>query len=112
MVLREDLLLPYERLALIEALRRDLKIQQELAKVDGPWLSWHQYNVRMVKRLLDAINPKRHHPAQESMRWHEPCQPPGCVANADNPLDTMTMTTSAIPHEQEPGEEPDEFAAA
>jgi hypothetical protein len=52
-------LLPYEQHALLEALRRDLRIQQELAGRPGPWINWHQYNARMAKRLLNALNPKR-----------------------------------------------------
>jgi hypothetical protein len=111
MVLRDDLLLPYERVALLEALRRDLKVQQELAKVEGPWLGWHQYNVRMVKRLLDAINPKRHVPAQDSARWQESLHAPVRVAAADGPPGAVPDRISATRHGQEPGADPGRHAA-
>lgn len=111
MVLRDDLLLPYERVALLKALRRDLKVQQELANVEGPWLGWHQYNVRMVKRLLDAINPKRHLPAEDTARWQESFQAPGCVAAAGGPLDALLDRTSATRDDHEAGAEPGRHAA-
>lgn len=52
------MLFPHEQLALIEALRRDLKSQQECAARQGPWANWHEYNARMVIRLLKALSPK------------------------------------------------------
>jgi hypothetical protein len=59
MAFHNEYLFAYEHLALLEALRRDLKTQRELADRPGRWAEWHRYNARMVKRLLDAINPKR-----------------------------------------------------
>lgn len=51
-------LLPLEREALLEALRRDLRSERNLAMLDSDWEIWHQRNVRLNLRLLEAINPK------------------------------------------------------
>lgn len=52
-------LLPHEYDALLESLRRDLRTQQKLAKSPGLLADWHYCNVRMTKRLLNILNPKR-----------------------------------------------------
>ena len=59
MVFHNFSLLSHERSALLDALRRDLKAQHELAMRPGPWVEWHRYNARMAKRLLNILNPKR-----------------------------------------------------
>lgn len=59
MISVNDFLLPHEYSALLESLRRDLRIQQELAKRPGSSVDWHQCNARMTKRLLNLLNPKR-----------------------------------------------------
>lgn len=54
-----DELFPHERAELLEALRRDLREQDKMAKSSSSrWKDWHRNNVIMVKRLLDALNPK------------------------------------------------------
>lgn len=52
-------LLPYEIEALTEALRRDMRSERLKAETDPFWSTWHESNVRMNIRILDAINPKR-----------------------------------------------------
>lgn len=61
-----DILMNYELQALLEALRRDLRSEQEKVATDFAWSDVHARNVRIVKRLLEAINPKqaREHPTQ------------------------------------------------
>lgn len=51
-------LLPVEREALLEALRRDLRSEREFALQDSRWQIWHQRNVQLSLRLLEALNPK------------------------------------------------------
>lgn len=53
-----DALHSYEFDALLEALRRDLRIQLDLAKAGGSWAQWHTSNARTNLRLLEALNPK------------------------------------------------------
>jgi hypothetical protein len=48
----------YEFEEMLEALRRDLRIQSSLAKVSGEWAEWHASNARVDKRILEALNPK------------------------------------------------------
>jgi hypothetical protein len=52
-------LLPVEREALLEALRRDLRSESQLALNGSIWQIWHQRNVQLNLRVLDALNPKR-----------------------------------------------------
>ncbi|RYE73150.1 MAG: hypothetical protein EOO81_01395 [Oxalobacteraceae bacterium] len=52
-------LLPGEKEALLEALRRDLRSERSLARHDTGWAAWHQRNVQLDVRLLEAFNPKR-----------------------------------------------------
>lgn len=52
-------LLPVEKESLLEALRRDLRSQRNLAMHDAGWAIWHQRNVQLNVRLLEALNPKR-----------------------------------------------------
>lgn len=52
-------LLPGEKEALLEALRRDLRSQRCLAMHDTGRAIWHQRNVQLNVRLLEAFNPKR-----------------------------------------------------
>lgn len=51
-------LLPYEKEALLEALRRDLRSEMNLALRRSSWQFWHQRNVQLSLRILEAINPK------------------------------------------------------
>jgi hypothetical protein len=53
-------LLPYEKEALLEALRRDLSSQRNLALLDSGYKFWHQRNVQLNLRLLEVLNPKGH----------------------------------------------------
>lgn len=62
MALYHRQLLAHEHWELLEALRRDMRNQQDLANKSGEWAEWHRYNARMVKHLLEAINPKRPRP--------------------------------------------------
>lgn len=52
-------MLQAEKEALLEALRRDLRSQKTLGMHDSGAAIWHQHNVRMNVRLLEALNPKR-----------------------------------------------------
>lgn len=52
-------LLPNEKEALLEALRRDLRSQRSLAMHDTGWAIWHQRNAQLNVRLLEVLNPKR-----------------------------------------------------
>jgi hypothetical protein len=54
-----SILFPAEREALLEALRRDLRSQSKLALRGSTWKIWHQRNVQMNLRVLEALNPKR-----------------------------------------------------
>jgi hypothetical protein len=57
-----DDLLEFEIAALLEALRRDLRVNIELSKKDPIWAIWHLRNVQLNKRILEALNPKKKHP--------------------------------------------------
>jgi hypothetical protein len=52
-------LFPHEREALLEALRRDLRVELAKCENDPIWADIHQFNVTRNVRLLEAINPKR-----------------------------------------------------
>ncbi|RJF92346.1 hypothetical protein [Noviherbaspirillum saxi] len=55
-------LCPYEFEALLNALRRDMRLQADLAKVDVEWANWHGNNARVSQRILEALNPKTINP--------------------------------------------------
>jgi hypothetical protein len=55
-----------ERTELLEALRRDMRQQDRLAESNNEWASWHAYNARAVKRILECLNPKTVHAASSS----------------------------------------------
>jgi hypothetical protein len=44
--------------ALLEALRRDLRTEQEKAQGDTRHREWHLGNVRYAMRLLEILNPR------------------------------------------------------
>jgi hypothetical protein len=48
----------YEFEALLDALRRDMRTQSELAESGGVWADWHKSNARVCKQILEALNPK------------------------------------------------------
>lgn len=48
----------YEKEALLEALRRDLRTEQEKAQRSTQHREWHIGNVRYAKRLLEVLNPR------------------------------------------------------
>lgn len=96
MVFNSELLMPHEFLALVEALRRDLKTQQELANNPGPWVEWHFYNARMAKRLLDTLNPKRSSVtagAELCPKWHPPSLPTHPSGSVDLIVDQLRSTS-------------------
>lgn len=52
-------LFPHEFEELLNALRRDLRSERELAAGDSEWADRHRINARMVYRLLEVLNPTR-----------------------------------------------------
>jgi hypothetical protein len=48
-------LLPNERTALVEALRRDIENERDKAAMDPAWMDYHLYNVRLNVRILEAF---------------------------------------------------------
>jgi hypothetical protein len=48
-------LLPNERTALVEALRRDIQNERDKAEIDPAWMDYHLYNVRLNMRILEAF---------------------------------------------------------
>lgn len=61
-------LLSVEREALLEALRRDLRCERNLAKRDPNWAIWHQRNVQLNLRLLEVLNPKDRHFTEQTCK--------------------------------------------
>jgi hypothetical protein len=57
-------LFPHEFEELLNALRRDLRIERELAASDSTWADWHRINARTVYRLLEVLNPKTCRPRE------------------------------------------------
>lgn len=51
-------LMTFERQALLEALRRDLRVQERHAESGGEYAQYHRNNARLARRLLEALNPK------------------------------------------------------
>lgn len=45
--------------AIIDAVRRDMRRERELALADKEWAQWHEWNARKDIDLLEALNPKR-----------------------------------------------------
>jgi hypothetical protein len=60
-----SLLLPAEKEALLEALRRDLRSEKNLAMLDSDSALLHKRNVQLNLRLLEALNPKAQVPPQQ-----------------------------------------------
>lgn len=56
---RFGVLMNHELMALLDALRRDLRSEQDKVGTDTAWSDVHARNVRTVKRLLEALNPKQ-----------------------------------------------------
>ncbi|MFC5460054.1 hypothetical protein [Massilia niabensis] len=50
-----EYLLPNERIALIEALRRDTESERDKAVRDPRWAAYHLQNVRLNVRILEAF---------------------------------------------------------
>jgi hypothetical protein len=48
-------LLPNERIALIEALRRDVENERNKAVQDPEWMAYHLHNVRVNVRIIEAF---------------------------------------------------------
>jgi hypothetical protein len=48
-------LLPNERTALVEALRRDIENERDKAAMNPAWMDYHLYNVRLNVRILEAF---------------------------------------------------------
>jgi hypothetical protein len=48
-------LLPNERTALVEALRRDIQNERDKAAMDPAWMDYHLFNVRLNMRILEAF---------------------------------------------------------
>ncbi|OWW19263.1 hypothetical protein [Noviherbaspirillum denitrificans] len=55
------MLLPHEFDAMLQALRRDMRRELELAAIHKEDAAWHMTNARMAKRLLETLNPKQRH---------------------------------------------------
>lgn len=55
MTLLNNYLLPNERTALIEALRRDAESERSKAIRDPRWKAYHLQNVRLNVRILEAF---------------------------------------------------------
>lgn len=53
-----EMIFPHEYGELLEALRRDMRSQSQLSSNGTEWNEWHGNNVRIVKRLLEALNPR------------------------------------------------------
>jgi hypothetical protein len=51
-------LFTYEFVELLEALRRDMRRQFDLADTNTPLADWHRTNARLVLRILEALNPR------------------------------------------------------
>lgn len=51
----DDYLLPNERTALIDALRRDVESERNKAARDPRWTAYHLQNVRLNVRILEAF---------------------------------------------------------
>ena len=51
----DDYLLPNERTALIDALRRDVESERNKAVRDPRWTAYHLQNVRLNVRILEAF---------------------------------------------------------
>ena len=51
-------LFSYEKKALLAALQRDLRAQQEKAAIPGPWATYHESNRRLIARILEVLNPE------------------------------------------------------
>ena len=52
-------LMQHEVEALLAALRRDMRAEEDAAAADPQWADWHRNNARLDKRLLETLNPKR-----------------------------------------------------
>jgi hypothetical protein len=53
-----DNLMIYERQCLIDALRRDMRAEEQLVHTDPYWAQWHEQNARRSRDLLEQLNPK------------------------------------------------------
>lgn len=51
------LLFPHERQALLDALRRDLRIEKALSETDSQLADYHYANVRLNARLIELLEP-------------------------------------------------------
>lgn len=50
----------YEKDALVQALRRDMRHEEQLANSNDPWAEVHSYNARKDKDLLELLEPHGH----------------------------------------------------
>jgi hypothetical protein len=50
-------LFPHELQALLDALRRDLRMETLLVQTDAEWAAYHYSNVRLNVRLLELLEP-------------------------------------------------------
>lgn len=85
MELNPSHLLPWERDALLEALRRDLRSERNLALRDSKWRIWHQRNVQLNLRVLEALNPKRRDIAKHA-----------CITSLAEPASAMESQTARM----------------
>jgi hypothetical protein len=51
-------LFPHERQALLDALRRDLRMEISHAQTEPEWATYHYINARLNVRLLELLEPR------------------------------------------------------
>lgn len=56
---RLEVLVHYELEALLAALRRDMRNELDNAAESPQWADYHRANARIIKRILEVLNPKR-----------------------------------------------------
>jgi uncharacterized protein len=66
-------LFAYEKTALLEALRRDLRAELTKAASDSFHTDWHLANYRTALKLLEALNPR-----SERLRKFDTTDPQSC----------------------------------
>lgn len=54
-------LFPHELQALLDALRRDLRMELSRAQTDANWAAYHYSNARFNMRLLELLEPRSPH---------------------------------------------------
>jgi hypothetical protein len=65
---REVHLFPHEYKALLDAVRRDLRRETELAPTSVHFAEFHRANVRLNLRILESLSPKTHRSKYSTVR--------------------------------------------